>query len=97
MATGTPPDEIVKQKGMETRESGSPGTSWTVRLEDLQATVESLVQKALAATPTTRSTTPPDGGKRKFEHVHLSQGIGLWEMTRAPSAGCLLIPHVTTG
>ena len=78
MATGTPPDEIMKQKGMETRESGPPGISGTVRLEDLQATVESLVQKALAATPRTRSTTPPpgDGGKCKIYHVHLSQGTG---------------------
>ena len=66
----TPTGEMAKQKGMETRaamESGIPGSSGTVRLEDLQATVESLVQKALAVNPGTQPPTcTPQGDSCKL-------------------------------
>ena len=55
-------DDTVKEKGADNLAGGS-GTV-TVRLEDLQATVEALVERAMAKTNPSAPGPSGDGGKR---------------------------------
>ena len=82
----------------ETEGNEVPGPSGTVRLEDLQETVQSLVQRALEANQSgTHPTTPPTGTAVSGEFQLLSHP---GEVTRLPARGSLLMPtvrNVTTG
>ena len=62
----TPGDESVKKKQSETEnagQSGGPSDGGMIRVEELQATVEALVQKALESAGTQPKAPPGDDGK----------------------------------
>ena len=89
----TPGDESVKEQRSETEkagQSGGPGDGGMIRVEELQATVEALVQKALESAGTQPKAPSDDDGKL-HEYIYftsiLSQGYLYREMTRALHAG----------
>ena len=61
--TATPGDESVIKKQSETEQSGGPGDGGMIRVEELQATVEALVQKALESAGTQPRAPSGDDGK----------------------------------
>jgi len=66
MSTPRDEDETVREKGVDTMATAGSDTV-TLRLEDLQATVKALVQRALAKPNTSDGPTPDppdDGGKQ---------------------------------
>ena len=61
----TPGDESVKEQRSETEkagQSGGPGDGGMIRVEELQATVEALVQKALESAGTQPKAPSGDDG-----------------------------------
>ena len=76
----TPGDESVKEQRSETEkagQSGGPGDGGMIRVEELQATVEALVQKALEGTGTQPKAPLGDDGKPHeymYSTSNLSQG-----------------------
>ena len=81
----------------ETEEDEVPGPSGTVRLEDLQETVQSLVQRALEANQSGTHPTTPHGDSGKWR---VSASLPSRGGDQVPHAGEPLMPtvrNVTTG
>ena len=73
----TPGDESVKEQQSETEkagQSGGPGDGGMIRVEELQATVEALVQKASESTGTQPKAPLGDDGK-PHEYIYIPHQI----------------------